>query len=124
MVDVFYVFFDTNALLYALQWRVPLDEVRFLFDYPVVIATVPSVKRELERLADGRGKTSILAKIALDLPITIVPSKGRYADEELLNALKAYPSALVTNDDRLARKAKVLKKRILKVRKGKGFSDF
>ncbi len=122
--EVFYALFDANAIIYALQWHVPVEAVKELFNYPVVLALVPAVKKELEELAYGNSKTAILAKVALELPFTVVPSKGRYADEELLNALKELPSALITNDDKLARRAKGLKKRVLKVKRGKGFADF
>ncbi|RME78950.1 MAG: hypothetical protein D6769_03590, partial [Methanobacteriota archaeon] len=112
------VLLDTNFIVYALTKRISLDSINELFEERVAILTVPGVKAELMRMAAKNSKEGIMAKVALDLNIPIVESRGSYADTQLLNYIYENERSIVaTNDYKLIQKLKKAGKRVVTIKK-------
>ncbi len=108
----FVICVDTNFLIYIIKQKIELSSIKELFSEPVVIATVPAVIKELERLAENKGKAGIAARIALDLPLFIIKGESNaylspYADSALVQAVKdKLCRGVATNDKKLSKAIK------------------
>ncbi|MBU5557742.1 MAG: DNA-binding protein [Candidatus Aenigmatarchaeota archaeon] len=76
---------DTNFLISAVKWKI--DFFSQLAEYKLYL--VPAVVDELNKLAEGKGKDAVAARIALELVERLSPlSIGGRADAALLAAAK------------------------------------
>ena len=93
---------DTNIWIYAVLYKVRIFEELIGFE----IFTTQSVIHELERIAKGKGKEAIAAKIALELikrnKVKIL-SINKPADEALLE-LAQEGFVVLTQDEKLREK--------------------
>jgi rRNA-processing protein FCF1 len=111
------ILLDTNFLVDIVRFKIDFSELKgnelFVLD---------SVVEELEKIAEGKGKDSVSARIALELikgkGLKILKSKERQADLSLLeHAKKGY--VIATQDARLKRKLKEVGTKIACIRQKK-----
>jgi len=113
------VLLDTNSLIYAAQYGIDIKQLEDVFQKPIEFFTTQSVLRELEEISRTRKKSSVYAKIAIQLleksSIKILPSKHKHADKDILaEAEKGF--VVVTNDRKLKEQLKKKSIGVLSIR--------
>lgn len=110
------VLLDTNFLMLPAQRRVDIYR-----ELKGKLVTLKSCVRELEELAEGRGRAAIQARVALELAkgkVRIVDAKGS-ADKVILSYAAGKKCAVATNDRKLIKSLKRHGVKIIRLRQGK-----
>ena len=109
MLGRFKVILDANALLIPGEFRVDVFTELGNFGRPV-FCTLNLVIGELEKIAEGRGKDSGSAKLALRLlrenQVQVLAAEGKNTDLEILKVARRGNFAVLTQDRALIRKLK------------------
>jgi len=106
---------DTNFLISAVSWKI--DFFGQMADYKLYV--IPAVIDELNKLAEGRGKDGVAARIALALTerLSPLPFEGK-ADTALLTATKE-GYVVATQDIALREKIKAARGSVCYIRQKK-----
>lgn len=113
------VILDTNFLIDCIRFKIDLDEIDRLIDEEYKIFIPSTVLKELERISNGKTKSSDLAKIALKLieqkGFKIIDMKGRNTDESIIKSIEKN-DVVGTNDVELRKKLKTLRNKTIYLR--------
>lgn len=102
-----YVILDTNFLMIGEEFKLDLfSELDRLLDFRYKLVTLKPVVRELEKVAEGKGKKGISAKVGLKLlnRVKIVDTKIKDPDQAILEFALQKNAIVCTNDKELKKK--------------------
>lgn len=116
------VILDTNFLLIPHQFKINiLAELERLLQEPHEIVVCTSIIEELRKIAEGRGKDGVAARVALEgiaqKKIKVLGSKGINADDWIIQYCEKQVRTIVcTNDVKLRKELKKIGARIITMR--------
>lgn len=114
------IMLDANFLMIPAQFKVDIfEEIRRIMDKPYELITIKPVADELEKIALGKSKDAVAARIALELidmhNLKVIDATGR-ADTAIMR-LSEKNGVACTQDKRLQRALKKKGTRVLAMRK-------
>lgn len=102
------IVFDTNFLIDLARFRIDIDDVKILAG-PCQFSTLPSVVKELKRIAGKKTRSARNAKVALKLielnNFKIIKTEEKNTDEAILK-LENKETVVATNDGNLRKSLK------------------
>ncbi|NIP40445.1 MAG: nucleotide-binding protein [Candidatus Aenigmarchaeota archaeon] len=117
---------DTNFLMIPGEFGVDILSELLNLGYTEIF-TLDLVVDELKRLSVGKAKVSRNARIGLEFvrkgEIVILETKGKQADQEILEFAKTREFAICTQDKELINKVKRFRGRVITLRQGKYLTE-
>jgi rRNA-processing protein FCF1 len=110
------ILLDTNALMLPAQKKVDIYRMEG------TLITLENCMKELEKLAENRGKAGAYARVALELAkknVHVIPSAARSTDKAIVAYAAAENCAVATNDAALIKSLKSHNIKVIRLKQGK-----
>ena len=104
------ILLDTNFLIDLIKFKVEFEKFLEIFEEPIELSILSSSIKELEKIASGKGKSSNLAKLALEtikLKKVNVLENEEEPDKAFLS-IADKNTIIATNDSKLRKKLRKL----------------